>query len=185
MLLPLLKSMTTRLDVYGICLWFAIISFVTGYNLLLLPTWIVAYAFYFLEYEKDVAWPTVRIFDFVICFMLRGQIHREGKPAVYSREGLEYILFGKYHRIEGPAVVGSFGIHQYHLFGAQFDKEDFDRLTSSGDELDIACKVYLEFKPTIRNDQSSDLDKYFARFFKSRGKMDVWANLSMMSSLVA
>lgn len=66
-----------------------------------------------------------------VIWMVNGKLHREDGPAVIFRTGQAYYyLNGSRHRSDGPALVHTNGTKEWWLFGKKVSAQEvFDQLT--------------------------------------------------------
>lgn len=64
-------------------------------------------------------------------FVLNGKLHREDGPALILYDGtMQWYQHGVLHRTNGPARIYSSNFQEYYLYGKRYDKEEwFEALT--------------------------------------------------------
>jgi hypothetical protein len=77
--------------------------------------------------------------DGTVEWLLDGKLHREDGPAIeYANGTKQWWLDGKLHREDGPAIEWSIGTKQWWLDGEEYTKEEFVKKTRDAKELSIA-----------------------------------------------
>ena len=65
------------------------------------------------------------IADILHCYE-DGMLHNDNGPAVKSFSGhREWYCYDKLHRLDGPAIITSFGLEKFYIEGKEFTKQDY------------------------------------------------------------
>ena len=76
--------------------------------------------------EKTYNGKCVCIYEKAVCYVVDGKIHRENEPAMIHVTGTkEYYNNGKRHRVTGPAVVFFDGAEHYYIDGKSLTYEEY------------------------------------------------------------
>ena len=71
--------------------------------------------------------------DGSIEWLLNGKLHNAEGPAVLTTDGTEeWWLEGKLHRLSGPAVIYPDGSVEYWIHGANYDEHNFRFISTFG-----------------------------------------------------